>query len=117
LLPPNARAIHDLGENTMARIDVLVQQCLDRLSGADPKLASRALRDLIKLSRPRMEVLSRKMLSPSLKEKSIGWEDVYQEAALRLCRALESGHPKTAREFFGLAALQIRRVSLDRWRT
>lgn len=44
------------------------------------------------------------------------WEhadDVFQEAALRLLRALESVRPADTREFFGLAAEQIRRQLLD----
>src|SRR5262249_14840743 len=40
-------------------------------------------------------------------------EDVLQNALLRLLRALEGIQPGSMREFFGLAALQIRRELLD----
>ena len=40
-------------------------------------------------------------------------EDVLQNATLRLLRALDDIQPATAREFFGLASLQIRRELLD----
>jgi len=44
------------------------------------------------------------------------WEetdDVLQKALMRLCRALEATKPESARHFFRLAALQIRRELLD----
>jgi len=44
------------------------------------------------------------------------WEqtdDVFQNATIRLCRALNESAPKSARHFFKLAALQIRRELID----
>ena len=44
------------------------------------------------------------------------WEDsgdVLQESTIRLMRALEEITPESPREFFGLAALQVRRQLLD----
>src|SRR5690242_5295106 len=58
--------------------------------------------------------LTRKMLRtfPAVRR----WEqtdDVYQGAAIRLRRALKKVMPKNSREFFGLAALQVRRELLN----
>jgi RNA polymerase sigma factor (sigma-70 family) len=44
------------------------------------------------------------------------WEqtdDVLQNAQIRLCRALEAAPPQSARHYYNLAALQIRRELLD----
>src|SRR5262249_29172027 len=44
------------------------------------------------------------------------WEetgDVFQNAMLRLCRALQTVTPASLREFFRLAALQVRRELID----
>jgi RNA polymerase sigma factor (sigma-70 family) len=70
--------------------------------------------DLISRSQRRLEVLARKMLRgfPTVHR----WEqtlDVLQSSMIRLIRALESVTPGTTREFFGLAAEQIRRELLD----
>jgi RNA polymerase sigma factor (sigma-70 family) len=92
---------------------VMVQKWLDALPRADSDLGRQARSELIEHSKRRMEALCRKMFFPSLQGKPVGWEDVYQEAALRLWNALEEEHPRTVREFFGLGALQIRRVLLD----
>jgi RNA polymerase sigma-70 factor (ECF subfamily) len=43
----------------------------------------------------------------------VGSDDVLQNAAIRLSRALATTAPESAREFFRLAALQIRRELLD----
>lgn len=62
----------------------------------------------------RLERLTRKMLQRYPRVKR--WEqtdDVLQNAMLRLLNALKSAQPQTAREFFGLAGLQIRRELLD----
>jgi RNA polymerase sigma factor (sigma-70 family) len=42
-----------------------------------------------------------------------GDEDAGQDAALRLCKALEQVRPATVRDFYRLAAAQIRRELLD----
>jgi RNA polymerase sigma factor (sigma-70 family) len=91
----------------------MVQTWLDALPQADSDSGRQARAKLIEHSRRRMEALCRKMFFPSLKGKPVGWDDVYQEAAIRLWKALEDEHPQTVREFFGLGALQIRRVLLD----
>jgi RNA polymerase sigma-70 factor (ECF subfamily) len=39
-------------------------------------------------------------------------DDVYQKAAMRLCQALRKVTPRSTRDFFGLAALQVRRELL-----
>lgn len=62
----------------------------------------------------RLTRLTRKMLGQNPRVHR--WEqtdDVLQNACLRLCRALESVHPATVREFFGLAAEQVRRELID----
>lgn len=44
------------------------------------------------------------------------WEqtdDVFQSAMIRFCRALEDVRPVSTREFFALAAVQIRRTLID----
>lgn len=70
--------------------------------------------DLIAQASERLLKLTRKMLRgfPRLRR----WEatdDVFQTAALRLYRSLSDARPASVREFFGLAALQIRRTLLD----
>jgi RNA polymerase sigma factor (sigma-70 family) len=62
----------------------------------------------------RFQNLARRMLNrfPDLRQ----WEqsgDVAQEALLRLLRALKTVTPQTTRDFFNLAAEQIRRQLLD----
>jgi RNA polymerase sigma-70 factor (ECF subfamily) len=42
-----------------------------------------------------------------------GTDDVLQNAALRLCRALKDATPDSPRSFFNLAAVQIRRELID----
>ena len=69
---------------------------------------------LLSVACQRLEHMTRRMLHdyPGVK----GWEqtgDVFQNAALRLRRALEQVSPGTVKEFMGLAALQIRRELID----
>jgi len=73
-----------------------------------------AREDLIRRSAHRLELLTRKMLRsyPTVRR----WEetgDVFQNSLVRFVRALESVKPKSTREFFGLAAEQIRRELID----
>jgi RNA polymerase sigma factor (sigma-70 family) len=49
----------------------------------------------------------------SLAGTPIDWEDVYQEGAVKLWKALQDAKPATVREYFGLATKKIREVSLD----
>jgi RNA polymerase sigma-70 factor (ECF subfamily) len=62
----------------------------------------------------RLERLARKMLQrfPAV-GRWVEAEDVLQNAVLRLLRALESIQPASMRDFFGLAAEQMRRELLD----
>lgn len=62
----------------------------------------------------RLRRLTRKMFHsyPDLRR----WEqtdDVFQQAMLRLCVALEEVKPESVRHFFNLAALMVRRTLLD----
>jgi RNA polymerase sigma-70 factor (ECF subfamily) len=73
-----------------------------------------ALNELLAHFEARLIGLTRKMLRAF---PTVGrWEqtdDVYQEAAMRLRRALREVTPGSTREFFGLAALQIRRELIN----
>lgn len=62
----------------------------------------------------RLEMLAHQMMRgfPKLR----GWlqtDDVLQSAAMRLFRALEQVNPPSMRDFYGLAATQIRRELID----
>jgi RNA polymerase sigma-70 factor (ECF subfamily) len=89
---------------------VQIQNCLDRLRGGDE-----AARDeLLRIACERLRSLARKMLRsyPNVHR----WEqtdDVLQNAALRLCRTLQQLTVAAPRDFFRLAALNIRRELLD----
>src|SRR6266436_2863883 len=70
--------------------------------------------ELLRAAGERLEALTRKMLRrfPAVRR----WEqtgDVMQNALLRLLRALEEVEPASVRDFFGLAAEQMRRELLD----
>jgi RNA polymerase sigma-70 factor (ECF subfamily) len=87
-----------------------LQRCLDRLRAGDE--AARA--ELLEAACERLTRLARKMLRADGRLRR--WEDtgdVVQNASLRLYRALEETRPESPREFFGLAALQIRRELID----
>lgn len=83
---------------------------LDRLHAGDLQARDEMLRSV----GDRLERLARKMLDrfPTVR----GWadsSDVVQNATMRLLRALEQVRPATMRDFFGLAAEQMRRELLD----
>ncbi len=83
---------------------------IDRIRAGD--VAARD--DLLRAVCARLEKLARKMLQrfPSVKR----WaetDDVLQNALMRLLRALEQVRPESVRDFFGLAAEQMRRELLD----
>ena len=87
-----------------------LQCCLDLLLTGDKQ----AREALIQKSSERLMRLTRKMLKgyPKLRR----WEqtdDVLQNALLRLHRSLAEVKPETVKEFFGLAATQIRRSLID----
>jgi RNA polymerase sigma-70 factor (ECF subfamily) len=92
--------------NTTARLD----RCLARLQAGD----AAARQDLIYHACGRLQRLTRKMLHGfrSLRR----WEesdDILQNSVLRLSRALNEVTPQDVRQFFRLAALQIRRELID----
>jgi RNA polymerase sigma-70 factor (ECF subfamily) len=96
-------------ENTLCDISQL-QQCLERHARGD----ATAREQLLHAACDRLLRLTRKMLRdfPEVRR----WEqtdDVWQNASLRLWRALEQVQPVDARHFLRLAALQIRRELID----
>jgi RNA polymerase sigma factor (sigma-70 family) len=87
-----------------------IRRCIDRLRAGD-----RSARDeLLEHACDRLVRLTRKMLRdfPGV-ERWDQNDDVLQNAALRLCRALDAVQPPTAVDFFRLAAAEIRRELLD----
>lgn len=89
---------------------VEIEACVERLKAGD-----QAARDeLLRIACGRLERLTRKMLGGFPRVHR--WEqtgDVLQNANLRLYRTLKDVTPKSAAEFFSLAALNIRRELLD----
>jgi RNA polymerase sigma-70 factor (ECF subfamily) len=93
---------------------ILVEGWLKWLEHPDSEEGRRARNELIEHTRRRMEALCRKMFFRSFDATGvIDWEDVYQEAALKLWKALADAKPTNVREYFGLATKKIREVSLD----
>jgi RNA polymerase sigma factor (sigma-70 family) len=87
-----------------------LQLKLERMRAGDQTARDELLRGVS----ARLEKLARKMLKryPHVRR----WTetgDVMQNAIIRLLRALESLQPKTTRDFFNLAAVQIRRELID----
>lgn len=86
------------------------QFLLDQAAEGDEQ----AYDDLIAHASDRLLKLTRKMLRkhPNLRR----WEqtdDVFQNAAIRLNRSLRKVKPDSARNFFGLATVEIRRTLID----
>ncbi|HET6574115.1 MAG TPA: sigma-70 family RNA polymerase sigma factor [Fimbriiglobus sp.] len=83
---------------------------LGRLRRGDPEARSRVVEHACE----RVRKLARKMLRayPSVRRWS-ETDDVLQNALLRLHRALAEVRPESVRQFYGLAATQIRRELLD----
>ena len=73
-----------------------------------------ALDALIRRTQERLEQFARRMLGafPGVRAKE-QVEDVVQNALIRLTRALRQEVPQSVKDFFGLAALHIRRELLD----
>jgi RNA polymerase sigma-70 factor (ECF subfamily) len=99
-------------EQTVTRSDqtTVIQGWIDRLRAGDD--SARAA--LLDCASERLRRLARKMLKsyPGVAR----WEqddDVLQNALIRLDRALRGVTPPTARDFFRLAAAQIRRELID----
>jgi RNA polymerase sigma factor (sigma-70 family) len=89
---------------------VQLQLLLDQAGQGDAK----AYGELLSIASTRLHKLARRMLRdfPKLRR----WEqtdDVFQTAALRLHRSLSDVKPESVRQFFGLAATQIRRTLID----
>ena len=87
-----------------------MQLWLDQMRQGDPQVRDKILRQV----GGRLERLTRKMLQnyPGVRR----WEqtdDIFQNAVLRLLRALQDVRPGSMRAFFGLASVQIRRELLD----
>ena len=90
--------------------EVRLHSCLQRLARGDLQ----ARDELIAIACDRMRLIAHRMLQtfPAVRR----WdetEDVVQNAAMRLYRALGDTVPRDARGFSGLASLQIRRELLD----
>jgi RNA polymerase sigma factor (sigma-70 family) len=93
-----------------ASTTVMLQACLNRLLAGD----GAARNELINHANNRLVVLTRKMLGFHAGLRP--WEqtdDVFQNAAMRLSRALETVQPTTVLDFIGLASLQINRELID----
>jgi RNA polymerase sigma factor (sigma-70 family) len=87
-----------------------VEDCLSRLAANDPS----ARDELMAIASDRMRGIAHRMLRtfPAVRR----WEqtdDVSQNAALRLYRALSQIKPRDPRGFIGLCAVQVRRELLD----
>jgi RNA polymerase sigma-70 factor (ECF subfamily) len=87
-----------------------VRHWLTRLGEGDAS----ARDELLACACERLRRLTRKMLRsfPGVRQFE-ETDDVFHEAVLRLCRALRDWTPTTVRDFFRLAALQIRRELID----
>lgn len=90
---------------------VALQACLDRLGHGDET----AKGELIALTDERLRLLARQMLRGSFTRlrRFEQTDDVLIEAQLKLHSSLTATAPRTARDFYGLASLQIRRVLID----
>jgi len=89
---------------------VRILSLIDRFRAGEVKAADELLRSV----NSRLEVLSRRMLAgfPSV-QRHAEWGDILQGASLRLLNSLRELRPATARDFFNLASMQIRRELLD----
>jgi RNA polymerase sigma factor (sigma-70 family) len=106
-----AVALHGSLRNATAMSeDATLAACLERLSAGDPA----AREDLVGLAIDRMQAIAHRMLRtfPNVQR----WEqtdDVVQNAAMRLYRALLQVTPNGPQGLMALAATQIRREMLD----
>lgn len=87
-----------------------LQQWLDLARRGD----SDARNQIVNHTCERLRLLTQRMLRgfPSVKRWS-GTDDVLQNAMLRLHRSLSEVRPESPRQFYGLAATQIRRELID----
>jgi RNA polymerase sigma factor (sigma-70 family) len=88
----------------------IIEDWIRRIQAGDKA----ARNELLVAVERRLKELASRMLSkyPTVKQHA-ETGDVYQSACLRLLRALEEVRPTSTREFFALAAVQIRRELLD----
>jgi RNA polymerase sigma-70 factor (ECF subfamily) len=95
---------------TATPLTIQIQAALLRYRAGEPT----AREELLTLAYERLRVLTRSLLLgyPRVKA-SVLTDDVLQNSAIRLLRALEVVQPEEVRGFFGLAAMQIRRELLD----
>ncbi|TWT35013.1 RNA polymerase sigma factor [Thalassoglobus neptunius] len=87
-----------------------LQSLVHRASAGDPS----ASEELLDRTFQQLRKMTSRMLRnyPRLRR----WEetdDVFQNAAFKLCRSLEEARPETVAGYFGLAATQIRRTLID----
>jgi len=88
----------------------LIQRCLDRLRSGD----ERARSELIHVSFRRLYQLTQKLARPFSNVKSLeDTEGIFSLAYERLWTSLREIVPETVRQFFALAAKQIRWTLLD----
>jgi len=88
-----------------------LQPLLERLRNGD----AAAGKELINVTYERFQLLARKVLRSGFTRLK-RWEetdDVVQEAALRLWKALESVKPNSVKDFLNLGSVHIRRELLD----
>ena len=110
------RRVKDIRSRTFERAapvaqDSTLQSLINRMNSGDP--AAKAL--LLAQTYERLRRLARKMLRQDflrLKERE-DTDDVLQNAAIRLNRAMQAVTLRDARQFFRLAATTIRRELLD----
>jgi RNA polymerase sigma-70 factor (ECF subfamily) len=87
-----------------------LQQLLPRAGAGD----AAAVEALLQHCGERLRILTRRMFADFQRVRRwVETDDVLQSAVVRLLGALRSVRPQTARDFFALASLQIRRELLD----
>lgn len=99
-----------MGASAKPPAEINFESLLDAVRGGDPRARDR----LLSHASDRLLVLTRRMFHgrPGLQR----WEqtdDVFQNAMLRLHRALETTNVENVRHFFNLATMQIRRELID----
>jgi RNA polymerase sigma factor (sigma-70 family) len=100
----------NVGRSPVAETTVYLQQCLDRIASGDES----AREELLVAACDRLKRLTHKMFQS---DGRLGrWEDdddVFQNAVIRLGRRLRNVTPVSPREFFRLAAGEVRRELID----
>jgi RNA polymerase sigma factor (sigma-70 family) len=88
----------------------VIQGCIDRIRTGDES----ARAELLSCASNRLARMARKMLKgyPGVARWEEG-DDIAQNAMIRLDRALRAVAPPTARDFFRLAAAEVRRELID----